>query len=85
MRGTLRTFKPEIQQLVRARMDYLVIGLAASYGAVAEVIHFSGLPALMKHEKDADLAAEVAAAISGLALRDIKPTMGGEKTFLKCY
>ena len=46
--------------------------------AVAEVIHFSGPPALINHENEADLAAEVALAVCGIAHRDIEPTMGGE-------
>ncbi|MDA7551908.1 M20/M25/M40 family metallo-hydrolase, partial [Rhodobacteraceae bacterium] len=78
MRGTVRTFKPEVQQLVRARIDDLVTGIAASYGAVAEVIHFSGPPALINHENEADLAAEVALAVCGIAHRDLELTMGGE-------
>ena len=52
--------------------------MATSYGAVAEVIHFSGPPALINHTTEADLAAEVALAVCGVAHRDMEPTMGGE-------
>lgn len=78
MRGTIRTFEPEVQRLVRARVDALATATAAGYGAVAEVTHVSGPPALVNHEREADLAADVALAVSGVAQRDLEPTMGGE-------
>lgn len=78
MRGTVRTFDPEVQRLVRARIDALATATAAAYGAVAEVTHTSGPPALVNHAREADLAAEVALAVSGVAQRDLEPTMGGE-------
>lgn len=78
LRGTVRTFEPEVQRLVRARIDALSTATAVAYGAVAEVSHVSGPPALVNHEHEADLAAEAALAVSGVAHRDLEPTMGGE-------
>ena len=78
LRGTVRTFEREVQQLVRARIDRLSMMTAEAYGAVAEVIHLSGPPALINHEHEAGLAAEAALAVSGVAHRDLDPTMGGE-------
>jgi amidohydrolase len=78
LRGTVRTFEPEVQQLVRARIDALVTSTASGYGAVAEVSHISGPPALVNHEREADLAAEVALVVSGTAHRDLEPSMAGE-------
>ena len=78
LRGTVRTFEPEVQQLVRARIDALVTATATGYGAVAEVSHISGPPALVNHEREADLAAQVALAVSGTAHRDLDPLMAGE-------
>ena len=76
--GTVRTFDPEVQQQVRARIDALATATALGYGAVAEVIHISGPPPLVNHEHEADLAAEVAEAVSGVAHRDLDPIMAGE-------
>lgn len=78
LRGTVRTFEPDVQQLVRARIDALATATAAGYGAEAEVIHLSGPPALVNHEREADFAAEVALAVSGVAHRDLEPLMAGE-------
>ena len=78
MRGTVRTFEPKIQNLTRSRIDALATATATAYGAEAEVSHLSGPPALVNHKCEADLAAEVALAVSGVAHRDLQPTMGGE-------
>ncbi|MGR3701468.1 MAG: M20 aminoacylase family protein [Paracoccaceae bacterium] len=78
LRGTVRTFDPAVQRLVRTRIDALATATAAAYGAVAEVTHVSGPPALVNHAREADLAAEVALAVAGVAERDLEPTMGGE-------
>lgn len=78
LRGTVRTFEPEVQRLVRTRIDALAKATAEAYGAVAEVEHVSGPPALVNHEREADLAAEAALTVSGVAHRDLEPSMGGE-------
>jgi hippurate hydrolase len=78
MRGTVRTFEPEVQAQVRARIDRLATATAEAYGAVAEVVHVQGPPALVNHAEQAELAAQVAEAVSGKVYRDRPPTMGGE-------
>lgn len=78
LRGTVRTFNSDVQQLVRARIDALATSTANAYGAVAEVVHVSGPPALVNHERQADLAAEAALSVSGVVHRDHPPIMGGE-------
>ena len=78
LKGTVRTFEPEVQKLVRARIDRLATMTAEAYGAVAEVTHVSGPPALVNHAREADLAAEAALAVSGAVERDFDPIMGGE-------
>ncbi len=78
MRGTIRTFEPEIQHIVRSRIDALAKSTAAGYGAIAEVSHISGPPALVNHQGKTELAAEVAIAVCGVAHRDFEPKMAGE-------
>lgn len=78
LRGTVRMFEPKVQQLVRARIDAIVTATATGYGAVAEVSHISGPPALVNHEREADLAAKVALGVSGTAHREFDPLMAGE-------
>jgi amidohydrolase len=76
--STVRTFDPKTQQQVRARIDTLANATALAYGAEAKVIHMSGPPPLVNHEREADLAAEVAETISGVAHRDLDPIMASE-------
>jgi len=78
LRGTVRTFEPDVQREVRSRINALAVGTAESYGAVADVEHVSGPPALINHEREADLAAEVALEICGVAHRDMEAKMAGE-------
>ena len=78
LRGTVRTFEPEVQREVRSRINALVMGTANAYGAVAEVEHVSGPPALVNHECEADLAADVALQVCGVAHRDMEAKMAGE-------
>lgn len=78
LRGTVRSFEPEVQQLVRARIDRLAMMTAEAYGAVAEVRHVSGPPPLVNHPRETELAAEAAQAVAGVAHRDLDPIMGGE-------
>ncbi len=78
LRGTVRTFEPEVQREVRSRINALASGTAESYGAVAEVEHVSGPPALVNHEREADLAADVAYEVCGIVHRDIEAKMAGE-------
>ena len=78
MRGTIRTFEPEVQQIVRSRIDALATSTAVGYGAIAEVSHISGPPALVNHPRETELAARIAIEVCGVAHRDLDPKMAGE-------
>lgn len=78
LRGTVRTFEPDVQRAVRSRINALAMATADAYGAVAEVEHISGPPALVNHEREADLAADVALEVCGVAHRDMEAKMAGE-------
>ena len=78
LKGTVRTFEPEVQKLVRARIDRLTTMTAEAYGAVADVRHISGPPPLVNHACETDLAADAALAVAGAVERDPDPIMGGE-------
>ena len=78
LRGTVRTFEPDVQREVRSRVNALSIGIADAYGAVAEVEHVSGPPALVSHEREADHAADVSFQVCGVAHRDMEAKMAGE-------
>ena len=78
LRGTVRTFEPEIQTEVKARIERLARATAEGYGAAVEVSYVPGPPALINHARQAELAAQIAEAVTGKVHRDIDPSMGGE-------
>ncbi|WP_085308928.1 M20 aminoacylase family protein [Planktotalea arctica] len=63
--GTVRTFDPNVQDMVERRLGEIVAGQAASYGVTAELRYERGYPATINHAKEAAHAAEIAIEISG--------------------
>jgi amidohydrolase len=78
--GTVRTFRPEVQDLVERRMREVAEGAAALNGATAELSYRRGYPPTINHAKEAEFAAEVAAEICGEenVNRNVSPSLGGE-------
>ncbi|TPG53226.1 amidohydrolase [Roseomonas nepalensis] len=80
LRGTARWYLPEVGDILESKVRALATGIAAAYGAEAEV-HFDRMyPATINEEASTALAAEAARAVAGDAKveRLAKPTMGGE-------
>ena len=65
MNGTIRTFDPEVQAMVRRRMEAIVAGHAASFEVEAEFDYVVGYPATVNDPGRAAFAAEVAREVSG--------------------
>jgi amidohydrolase len=80
LRGTVRSLKPEIQELVQKRMQEVVEGTARLYGAKATLKYNRGYPVLNNHERQTEFAASVAGQIAGNDKVDttIPPVMGAE-------
>ncbi|WP_322866047.1 M20 aminoacylase family protein [Aquicoccus sp. G2-2] len=78
MRGTVRTYDKDVQELVRARIDALATATAAAYGATAQVSYTEGPPALINHVREAEFAAQAAEAVAGKVTREFDSSMGGE-------
>ena len=80
LNGTVRTFDPEVQDMVERRLTEIVAGQAASYGVSAELRYERGYPATINHAKEAAHAAEVAIEISGTdkVVADAGREMGAE-------
>jgi hippurate hydrolase len=78
--GTVRTFRPEVQDLVERRIGEIARGAAALHGATAELSYRRGYPPTINHADEAAFAADVAAEICGEAQveRNIAPSLGGE-------
>lgn len=78
--GTIRSFSPEVQQMVFRRMEEIVAGQAAAYGVEAELRLLVGYPATVNDADRVRFAADVAREVSGPAavVTDLAPEMGAE-------
>ncbi|ACM01088.1 amidohydrolase [Cereibacter sphaeroides] len=65
--ATIRTFTPEVRDLVRRRFHEIVEGHAAAYGVRVEIDYELGYPPTVNDPEKAGFAAEVAAEIAGEA------------------
>ena len=80
LRGTARSLKAEIRDLVERRLGEIVPLVAAAYGATATLVYHRDYPVTVNDPEKAAFAADVAAAISGehQVERNHAPVMGGE-------
>jgi amidohydrolase len=80
LEGTVRTLRPETNDLIEAEMRRLVEGIAAANGAVGRLDYRRGYPQVINHEQATNRAAEAAAKIVGSdnLIRSAPPRMGGE-------
>jgi len=80
LRGTARSFTPQVRELLHNRIGQLVEGTARMYGASAKVTYTSGYPVVVNHERQTAFAADVAREIAGKDKVDtaVPPVMGAE-------
>jgi amidohydrolase len=80
MKGTARWFKPKVGDRIEAGMHRLVKGIAASFGATAELNFYRHAPATVNDAEATGLAVNAASAVAGRdQVRELpSPTMGGE-------
>jgi amidohydrolase len=80
LQGTVRTLTPEMRDLVEQRLNAIVEGTAAIFGATAKLHYFRDYPVTRNHADNAIFAGNAAAAIVGEdgVNRDTVPVMGGE-------
>ncbi|HET9821754.1 MAG TPA: M20 aminoacylase family protein [Burkholderiaceae bacterium] len=78
--GTVRTFRPEVQDMVEERLGRLVESVAAAFGATATLHYRRAYPATVNSADHARFAADTAAALVGedKVRRDLPPSMGAE-------
>jgi hippurate hydrolase len=80
MKGTARWFKPEVGDQLEDGVRRLTTGIAASFGATADVVFDRAYPATVNDPDATDLTRQAAAAIAGASrvqpMRN--PSMGGE-------
>jgi len=80
LRGTTRTFKPEIQDQVEAGIRRRAEGIAAAHGCTVTMRYERRYPATINSAAETDLAAGALTELVGEpnVLRDLAPTMGSE-------
>jgi amidohydrolase len=78
LRGTVRTFDPELRQLGETRLKALATQTAEAFGGRAKVDWAPGYPAMVNHEQETELAAEAARRISADVTTQAPAIMGGE-------
>ena len=80
VQGTVRSFDPDVREMVERRMTEIVAGQAAAYAVTAELDFAKGYPATINDADRAAFAADVAAEVSGedRVNRDSEREMGAE-------
>jgi len=78
--GTVRTFKPEVQDFVEQRLKQLCATVAEAFGATATVNYERIYPATINSPAEYSLAARVAEQLVGAEnlVRNLEPSMGSE-------
>ncbi len=80
LRGTARSFDPQVRDLIEKRLDEVVEGTATALGAKAKLTYVRNYPVLSNHPRETDFAATIATEVAGAQQvnTDIPPMMGAE-------
>ncbi|MGO1164225.1 M20 aminoacylase family protein [Brucella sp. C7-11G] len=78
--GTVRTLREEVRNHIEERLARAVAGIADAFGAKATLDYQRNYPVTVNHERETELAALAAEAVSGShrVARDMPATLGGE-------
>jgi amidohydrolase len=78
--GTVRTFRPEVQEQIQHRLGELCSAVALGLGATATVLYERIYPATINSADEANFAGNVAESVVGAehVVRDMEPSMGAE-------
>jgi amidohydrolase len=76
--GTVRTLKPEVQDLIETRISEVTKSIAAAFGATASVDYVRGYPVTYNHADQTEFMAKVAGMVGADVKTDIPPQMGAE-------
>jgi len=78
--GTVRTLSPEARDHAEKRVREIVAGIAATFGARADIHYRRGYPVTVNHEGPTEHAVEIMKKVAGDAAvkDDVPPVMGAE-------
>ena len=80
LRGTVRAFRPETQDLLERRIAEVASAIARAHGATADLRYERRYPPTVNAEREAGICATVLEDVFGAAnvQRDVAPVMGSE-------
>lgn len=79
LRGTVRTFTPEIRDLMEAEIRRVIEGTAIAHNCTIDIQYTRGYPAVVNHEDETLFVKSIAEGIVGKeAVLQTRPNMGGE-------
>jgi amidohydrolase len=78
LRGSVRTFRPEVQDRVIAGIGRIARHTAEAFDAVAEVDYRRGYPPTINAKGETEFACSVAAKVAAPVIADMTPIMGSE-------
>jgi amidohydrolase len=80
LKGTVRSFKTEVQDVAETAMRRIATGIAASFGMEAEIVYQRNYPATINDIAESDYAATIAADVVGTenVMTGLPPKMGAE-------
>ena len=78
--GTVRTLTPQMRDLAEERLKQIATGIAASFGATADMDYQRSYPVTVNHPLETMMAGDSAALTAGEEQVDraVDPMMGGE-------
>jgi amidohydrolase len=78
LKGTVRTFQPEIRDLMETEIARVVKGTAISTDSEIDYKYFRGYPAVVNHAAETDFLVKTIAGLEGLEAVEGAAQMGGE-------
>jgi amidohydrolase len=78
LRGTVRTFDPQLRARAETRLRAIADHTAEVFGGRAEVVWAPGYPMMINHEAETGFAIEAARRVSATVDPHAPPIMGGE-------
>jgi hippurate hydrolase len=78
LRGTVRTFDPELRARAEGRLKAIAVHTAEVFGGRADVDWRPGYPSTVNHETETGFAIEAARRVSAIVDPHTPPIMGGE-------
>jgi len=79
LRGTVRTFAPDVLDLIEMRMREVAVGICDAFGATCEFDFSRRYPATVNHERESVFVRRTLQGLVGEArVQEFEPTMGAE-------